>query len=138
MIQLDFLRYYNFYRYHDFTFEDEVNTTHKIYDKRRKNYCDVFRLMLYREIKILKKYIYILEWLKNNFKENLIHINEKQPDDWKKYILKNMEYRRILIEDRNEWNKIIVKHKENMFNNCIECDEISCEVVEEYYELMRR
>ena len=131
MIELDFKLDCDLYRHHDFTFEDEVNATHKIYDKRRKNYCDVFRLMLYREIKIL-------EWLKNNIKENLIYINEKQPDDWKKYILKNIEYRRILIEDRNKWNKIIEKHKENMFNNCIECDEISCKVVEEYYESMRR
>ena len=51
----------------DFTFEDEVNLSHKIYGKRRKNYCDTFRLKLYGEI--IK-----LERLKNKIVENLITI----------------------------------------------------------------
>ena len=69
-------------------------------------------------------------------KENSILIYKKQIDDWKKYVIQNMDYQRILIEERNKWNKIIEKHKENMFNNGIECDEISCEVVKDYYKLM--
>ena len=71
-------------------------------------------------------------------KENSILIYEKQTDDWKKYVIQNMDYQRILIGERNKWNKIIEKHKENMFNNGIECDEISCEVVEDYHKLMTR
>ena len=119
----------DFYNDCNFTFEDEVNITHKFYDKRRKNYCDVFRLKLYHQI--IK-----IERLKNKIAENLILINEKQPDDWKKYVIQNMDYQRILIEERNKWNKIIEKHKENMFSNGIECDKISCEVVKDYHKLM--
>ena len=112
----------------DFTFEDEVNLSHKIYGKRRKNYCDTFRLKLVCEIiKLIK--------LKNKIAENLILINEKQPDDWKKYIIQNMDNQIIFNEERNKWNKIIEKHKKNMFNNGIECDKLSCEVVKDYYEL---
>ena len=68
---------YDRYNDCDFTFEDEVNISHKIYGKRKKNYCDAFRIKLYCEI-------IILERLENKIVENLILINEKQPDDWKK------------------------------------------------------
>ena len=37
----------NCYNDCNFTFEDEVNTTHKFYYKRKKNYCDVFKMKLY-------------------------------------------------------------------------------------------
>ena len=122
---------FNCYDNSDFTFEDEVKWCRKKYGKSKKTYCDVFRLKLYDEIKRL-------EWLKYKIVENLILINEKQPDDWKKYVLKDMEYQRILIEERNKWNKIIEKHKDNMINNGIECDEISREVVRDYHKLMTR
>ena len=117
--------------YHDcdFTFEDEVKISHKIYGKRRKNYCDAFRIKLYGEITELKS-------LKNKIVENLILINEKQPDDWKKYVIQNMEYQRILIKERNKWNKIIEKHKDNMFITGIAHDKLCCEMVKDYHELM--
>ena len=113
----------------DFTFEDEVNASHKIYGEKIKNYCDAFGILLYNKIIELKS-------LKNEIAENLIFIKEKQPDDWKKHISKDVEYQRILIEERNKWNKIIKKHKDNMINNGIKCDKRSCEVVKDYHKLM--
>ena len=86
-----------------FKFEDEVNITHKFYDKRRKNYCDVFRLKLYYQNKRMER-------LKNKIAENSISINEK-PDDWKKYVSKEIEYKTFFNEEKNKWNKIIEKHK---------------------------
>ena len=47
-----------------------------------------------------------------------------------------MEYQRILIEERNKWNNIIEKHKDNMFINGIVHDELCCEMVKDYHELM--
>ena len=97
--------------------------------KRRKNYCDTFRIRLYEKIIILKL-------LKKKIAENLILINEKQPDDWKKYVIQNMEYQRILIEVKNKWNKIIEKHKDNMFINGINHDKLCCKIIKDYHELM--
>ena len=47
-----------------------------------------------------------------------------------------MEYQRILIEERNKWNKIIEKHKDNMFISGIIHDELCCEMVKDYHQLM--
>ena len=37
---------YDFYNDCNFTFKDEVKKTHEFYNKRHKNYCDLFRLKL--------------------------------------------------------------------------------------------
>ena len=111
----------------NFNFEDEVNITHKFYNKRRKNYCDVFRLKLcYQNEKI--------ERLKNKIAENSILINEK-PDDWKKYVSKEIKYKTFLNEEKNNLNKIIEKHKDNMFINSKNHDKLCCEVIKDYYQL---
>ena len=73
--------------------------------------------------------------LKNKIEKNSISINEKQHDDWKKYVIQNIEYHKILIEETNKWNKIIEKHKENMSNNGIHRDKLCFEVEEDYNEL---
>ena len=130
--ECDFIRIINeHYCYNDcvFNFEDEVNLSHKIYGKRRKNYCDVFRIKLYNEI---KKF----EWLIDKIVENANLVNEKQPDDWNKYVIPDMEYRKILIEKRNKWNKIIEKHKDNMSINGISHDKLCIKTVEDYHEVI--
>ena len=114
--------YHNEY---DFTFEDEVNLSHKIHRKKRKNYCDAFRFQLGCKITELQS-------LKNKIAKNY----EKDPDNWKKYVIQNMEYQTILIEERNKWNKIIRKHKDNMFINGIEQNSSCCKMIEDYHELM--
>ena len=113
----------------NFTFEDEFNLNYEMNGKRRENYCDTFRIRLYDKIIILKL-------LKKKIAENSILINEKQPDDWKKYVIQNMEYQRILIEVKNKWNKIIEKHKDNMFINGINHDKLCCKIIKDYHELM--
>ena len=126
----DFIRIINedyCYNDCDFTFEDEVNLSHKIYGKRRKNYCDTFKLKLYGEI--IK-----LERLKNKIVENSISINEK-PDDWKKYVSKEIKYITFLNEEKNKWNKIIEKHKDNMFINSKNHDKLCCELIKDYHQL---
>ena len=72
--------------------------------------------------------------LKNKIAENSILINEKQPDDWKKYVIQNMNYQIILNEMKNKWNKIIEMHKDNMSINDVEHDKLCCEVMKDYYE----
>ena len=113
----------------DFTFEDEVNLSRKIYGKRKKKYCDTFRIKLHNKIKEI-------QCLKNKIEVNSIIIHVKQPDDWKKYIIQDMEYKTILINERNKWNKIIEKHKDNMFINGISHDKFCIEMVNDYHELM--
>ena len=110
-----------------FSFEDEVNTTHKFYDKRKKNYCDVFKMKLYHQIKKI-------ESLKHKIVKNAISINKKT-DDWKKYVSKEIKYITFLNEEKNKWNKIIEKHKDNMFNNSKKHDNLCCVVIKDYYQL---
>ena len=78
----------------DFTFKDEVNLSHKSYDKRTKNYCNTFRLKLHSEFRRLER-------LKNKIAENSTLINEK-PNDWKKYVPKEIEYITFFNEEKNK------------------------------------
>ena len=75
-----------------------------------------------------------IEWLKHKIAKNIISINEK-PDDWKKYVSKEIKYKTFLNEEKNKWNKIIEKHKDNMFINGKNHDKLCCEVIKDYYQL---
>ena len=111
----------------DFTFEDEVNQNRKSYNKKTKNFCTSLNIEsanLIRELNDIKKIIH----------ENLIKANKTDPDNWKKYIVENMDYEIDFIEKKNKHNKIIKKHKYNMSINNIKHSKSCHKLIELYYE----
>ena len=76
----------------------------------------------------------MIELLINKIEENSISINQKS-DDWKKNVSKEIEYIRFFNEEKNKWNKIIEKHKDNLSINRKKHDESCIEVIEDYNEL---
>ena len=65
---------------------------------------------------------------------NLIKANETDPNNWKKYIVENMNNEIDFIEKKNKWNKIIEKHKDNMSINNIKHSKSCNDSIELYYE----
>ena len=111
----------------DFTFEDEVNINHKTYGNKIKNFCTYLNITtanLIRELNDIKRKIH----------ENSIKINKTDPDNWKKYIVENMNYEIYFIEKKNKHSKIIEKHKDNMSMNNIKHNKSCPKLIELYYE----
>ena len=78
----------------DFTFEDEVNQNREFYDKI-KNFCTFLNIKsanLICELNNIKKMIY----------ENSIKANKTDPDNWKKYIVENMNNEIDFIEKKQQ------------------------------------
>ena len=76
--------------------------------------------------------------IKHKIHENIIKANKTDPDNSKIYIVENMDNKIYSNKEKNKWNKIIEKHKDNMFINGKNHDKLCCEVIKDYYQLIRK
>ena len=111
----------------DFTFEDEVNENREFYGNKIKNFCSSFKIDLGNQIRELNN-------IKKMIHGNSIKANETDPNNWKKYIVENMNNEIHFIEKKNKYNKIIEKHKDNMSINNIKHSKSCYDLIELYYE----
>ena len=83
----------NCYDDYDFTFEDEVNQNREFYGNKIKNFCSSFNIKSANQICELNN-------IKKMIHENLIKANKTDPNNWKKYIVENMNNEINFIEKK--------------------------------------